>query len=524
MKQLSLTAAALAAALLLAGCGGARRPSGNSDWTVDIPTVDDFDTAETAPPPKPPPRGMPPARPTPTTHSSRPDRRPLGVEPTIQADNIDLPRLERGNGIDLDYNAYYMFPDDGLSIIQQGTSYGLIDYDGNIVVPVEYMDISMGYDSRYAMTKDNVNYDTLNADGSVSSLGETAYVDVLGTAPNRMVYWVAPWNALYLSGGGGCHRRDALRLQRALRRPGGQRHGRVRLPRLHHGHDADRRHQPAERRHLRPGGRLQLRPDPGVPRRPVGIPGRQGQCGHRLYGGGQLDYANRNQVSGQELVYPASYGCVVVTGSDGTDALFAADGTQILPFGSYEDLRPVHGDKLWARQDGKWGVLQLDAPRGDSQTGYATLATGVQVAPDVMTSRSVVSDANDGLVLRAGPGTDYDRLGSVPLAPPCRCWAAPPACRAGSMWTRAAGSARSLCWTGNPAANKPIAKHPAFRVGRRDAFCCLQVFDKEGADGIEHRQDHDTHIGKDGQPHVGNAQRTQHQADQLDADGKDMFW
>ena len=416
MKQLSLTAAALAAALLLAGCGGARRPSGNSDWTVDIPTVDDFDTAETAPATEAPAQGDATGT-TDTNDAQQPAQTGAHwvVEPTIQADNIDLPRLERGNGIDLDYNAYYMFPDDGLSIIQQGTSYGLIDYDGNIVVPVEYMDISMGYDSRYAMTKDNVNYDTLNADGSVSSLGETAYVDVLGTAPNRMVYWVAPWNALYLSGGGdaiaempyACNVPCAALVVSAM--------DEYDCPASTMGMTLTDGTSPLNADTYDLAGAYSCGLIPVCRGGQWGYLDGKGNVVIDFMGVANWDYANRNQVSGQELVYPASYGCVVVTGSDGTDALFAADGTQILPFGSYEDLRPVHGDKLWARQDGKWGVLQLDAPRGDSQTGYATLATGVQVAPDVMTSRSVVSDANDGLVLRAGPGTDYDRLGSVPL-------------------------------------------------------------------------------------------------------------
>ena len=35
------------------------------------------------------------------------------------------------------------------------------------------------------------------------------------------------------------------------------------------------------------------------------------------------------------------------------------DGNEIYPIGTFEDVRPVHGNKAWAKVDGKWGILDF---------------------------------------------------------------------------------------------------------------------------------------------------------------------
>ena len=45
--------------------------------------------------------------------------------------------------------------------------------------------------------------------------------------------------------------------------------------------------------------------------------------------------------------------------------------------------------------------------------------------------------------------------------------------------------------------------------------------DPQGADGVEHGQDHDAHVREDGGPHARHAQGAEHQAQGLDAEGED---
>lgn len=335
------------------------------------------------------------------------------VEPTIEADNIDVLRMERGNGNDYDFNAIWMHRDDGLCVIEQNGLYGLIDYEGNIVVPVEYTDIRLGYDARYAMTKDGTNYDTLNADGSITPLGESVYVDVLGTAPNREVYWVPSLDALYLNGGAD----SALEMEYTTNVPCSARVvnelDEYDCPVSFRGVTLTNGQRPVYQDTFGQAGAYSS----GL------IPMKQADFWGYQDGEGNLkiaylqesnwDYANRDLSEENALAYAASYGTVVVT-HNGKDGLYDSNGVCLINYGTYEDLRPVHGDKLWARQDGKWGVLQLDHALSTSQTGYAAQGMGVTVMPDSYESRMVVADADSGLVLRAGPGTDYDKLGTLP--------------------------------------------------------------------------------------------------------------
>ena len=57
-------------------------------------------------------------------------------------------------------------------------------------------------------------------------------------------------------------------------------------------------------------------------------------------------------------------------------------------------------------------------------------------------------------------------------------------------------------------------------MGRPLFICSLQVIYPQGTDGIQHGDDHDTHVGKDGRPHIGDAHGTQYQAQALDAQRK----
>ena len=48
----------------------------------------------------------------------------------------------------------------------------------------------------------------------------------------------------------------------------------------------------------------------------------------------------------------------------------------------------------------------------------------------------------------------------------------------------------------------------------------LKPFYKQSPDGVKHCNDHDSYVCKDGKPHIGDSNRSEHKTDQLDSDGK----
>lgn len=57
--------------------------------------------------------------------------------------------------------------------------------------------------------------------------------------------------------------------------------------------------------------------------------------------------------------FNATEGCVVLC-QNGEYALYSAAGEELIPFGLFEQLLPVYGGRLWARQNGLWGILRLE--------------------------------------------------------------------------------------------------------------------------------------------------------------------
>ena len=59
-----------------------------------------------------------------------------------------------------------------------------------------------------------------------------------------------------------------------------------------------------------------------------------------------------------------------------------------------------------------------------------------------------------------------------------------------------------------------------FRFRLNAVLLFAEVLRKHGPDGVQDGKDHDAHVRKDRKPHAGDAHSAQHQADNLDADGK----
>lgn len=390
--------AAAAALLMLTSCGS----TGGSGSAVSLPDATAEESAAQTPAPE---------------ASAEPTAAPAAaawvVEPAIEADNIDVLRLERGNANTSDYNAFQMHLDDELCVIEQGGKYGLVDYSGNLVVPVEYDKIQLGMNGIYIISTGGGEYEggsswTLNAANELESLAGAPMTETVGTAPNRELYWVPDRNSLYISGGVDTwleaaytsnvpcagHVVTAVEYECAT-----QWDGYVLTDGV----------SPVSDTRYEAAGAFS---SGLIPMKQNGAWGYLNAAGETVL---PFEFEGAwTQPNGDALAYAASYGCVVVA-RGGQYALYDTAGNCLIDFGTYEALRPVWGDKLWAKQDGKWGVLQLSAPLAETQTGASVMPAGLAVEPDVTENGyTVVADADSGLVLRAGPGTEYDRLGSIP--------------------------------------------------------------------------------------------------------------
>jgi len=68
--------------------------------------------------------------------------------------------------------------------------------------------------------------------------------------------------------------------------------------------------------------------------------------------------------------YTPSEGYLVIC-KNGDLSLITENGDTVIPFGEYEELRPVYENKLWAKHNGKWGVLLLDEDNAVSNINNA---------------------------------------------------------------------------------------------------------------------------------------------------------
>ena len=401
MRKRTLPALALAALLLTACTGGTPAPAAPA--------------ATEAPTPPPEPAASVAEEPAATPEPAAAVQ--WAVEPTIEADTIDVLRLARGSANQQDYNAFAMHKDDGLCMISQGGRQGLIDYDGNLVVPAEYDTIELGMDGRYILSNGGGEYEggaswTLQKDQPVSLSG-VSMADTVGTAPNRVLYWVPERDSLYISGGVDTWLEAVYTAATPCA-------GWV-VTQIEYdcatawdGYVLTDGTRPVSDTRYEAAGAF----NSGL------IPLQQdGKWGYLNAQGATVlpfafDAGWQNATPDGPLPYAATEGCVVVC-REGQYALYDVTGNCLIDFGQYEALRPVHDGKLWARQNGKWGVLQLTTPPTLPDNARFP-AAGVAVAPDTADTGVAMADSDAGLVLRAGPGTEYDRLGLVPYG--CRLW------------------------------------------------------------------------------------------------------
>ncbi len=71
------------------------------------------------------------------------------------------------------------------------------------------------------------------------------------------------------------------------------------------------------------------------------------------------DYDSAENTRGKAVLFCATEGYIAAK-IDGECGYLDLDGNVVVEFGILDDVRPVHNGKAWAKFDGKWGVLEFD--------------------------------------------------------------------------------------------------------------------------------------------------------------------
>ena len=116
-----------------------------------------------------------------------------------------------------------------------------------------------------------------------------------------------------------------------------------------------------------------------------------------------------------EYPYADLSGIVVVKNQSGQKLVLDVYGNEIISAGQYEDLAPARDGCVWAKQNGLWGLLQV---QDYTENNADIILPDGCIAPDVTLSRidslCTYTTADHGLVMRKGPGTNYEKMDNIP--------------------------------------------------------------------------------------------------------------
>lgn len=116
-----------------------------------------------------------------------------------------------------------------------------------------------------------------------------------------------------------------------------------------------------------------------------------------------------------EYPYADLSGMVVVKNQSGQKLVLDVYGNEIISAGQYEDLAPARDGCVWAKQNGLWGLLQV---QDYTENNADIILPDGCIAPDVTLSRidslCTYTTADHWLVMRKGPGTNYEKMDNIP--------------------------------------------------------------------------------------------------------------
>lgn len=386
--RLALAAAALTAAALgaLAACT-AQAP--NADTELASPTPSPAPQATASPLPEPTlaalaegPTEEPTAQPTPAADSV--PAAPAGTvwiaAPQMDRQGVQPIAYERPTGAaigtEADYNQLNgMLTEDGLACFWVPSAAGgwprcgIVDAAGNTIIEPVFSNAGCGYGGRYygivsdeGLSLPPGSYELVRGDDGwqVQSLSDREALAITGTNVNLQPCWAAAEQAIYE--GFENYYIDEQTPVPAVRGPLAM------LCLTHVREDFAVEVEDVLGRILSDG----QRPVSDVIYEEAGayscgiVPVRlNGKWGYADESGALVipceydaSWARWSYTGERTTCYPATESTVVLC-RGGQFALCALDGREIIPFGACEELCPVQNGRLWAKVDGRWGLLAL---------------------------------------------------------------------------------------------------------------------------------------------------------------------
>lgn len=284
------------------------------------------------------------------------------IAPYLEADAVSNTISIRGkiyNGCfdDTCFDNNFLYSlDNGYFIVRTGNAYGLIDTNAHWMAEPEFKSIEYGYDG-YALVLGDTSY---NEGYTFDSEMNLYYIDdigfVTGTDSDHFVYWDAENNCLAETG---------FNLGPLPGRPLYNSNGTTCVINVEAGQSANEVYIQGANYAVYSNGRIVtdfVYEDHGPLSGGLLAVKQNGRWGYVNAAGETVipcEYDAWEEVS-LPILRPAN--CTdgyVVLCKDGKYALYDDQGQVVIPFNEFEALCEVYNGRLWAKQDGKWGVLQL---------------------------------------------------------------------------------------------------------------------------------------------------------------------
>lgn len=304
------------------------------------------------------------------------------VEPCVEAEDINVLECSRAKY----YSLGRVHIQDKVCTVKINGKYGLIDYDGNIVINPEFEFISIGYENRYLLSNNSGDY-TIDNDYSLVQIENGLYIS--GTAPGDDLLWsTSDQKIVKMSGDGDVeYCLDTLELA-------GVRSTNLSLSSSVETNSFENNDLYALAKTDKLFTEFVFEDFSSASEGLIGMK-HNGKWGYYDLNG-KLVIPHEYDASWYEEeymppIYAQSNGYTVLC-KDGKYGLADSQGSIVIDFGKYEELRPVYKGRMWAKYNGMWGVLFV----GKNDT-YVPVGKDEKFAP----SSALIGEWNrgDGTIL-----------------------------------------------------------------------------------------------------------------------------